>query len=52
MGEGAKNKREAHNIRVVRGCSGAGVSVVEAFLKGYIFDSGVGCAAHECSDHK
>lgn len=52
MGEGAKNKLEAHNIRVVRGCSGAVESVIEAFLKGYIFDSGVGCAAHECSDHK
>ena len=31
---------------------GAVESVIEAFLKGYIFDSGVGCAAHECSDHK
>lgn len=52
MGEGAKNKLEGHNIRVVRGCSGAVEAVAEAFLKGFVFDSGVGCVAHECGEHK
>ena len=51
MGEGAKNKLEAHNIRVIRGCSGVVESVVEGFLKGFVFDSGVGCVAHECHEH-
>ena len=51
MGEGAKNKLSQHNIRVVRGCSGAVEAVVEAFLKGFVFDSGVGCHAHECGEH-
>lgn len=52
MGEGAKNKLEAHAIKVIRGCSGPTDAVVDGFLKGFIFDSGLGCAAHECSDHK
>jgi predicted Fe-Mo cluster-binding NifX family protein len=52
MGEGAKNKLEGHNIRVIRGCSGAVEAVAEAFLKGFVFDSGVGCVAHECGEHK
>ena len=52
MGEGAKNKLEAHSIRVIRGCSGIVTSVVEGFLKGFVFDSGIGCVAHECHDHK
>jgi len=51
MGEGAKNKLEAHSIRVIRGCSGIVANVVEGFLKGFVFDSGVGCAAHECHEH-
>ena len=51
MGEGAKNKLEAHNIRVIRGCSGVVESVVVGFLKGFVFDSGVGCVAHECHEH-
>ena len=52
MGEGAKNKLSQHNIRVIRGCAGKVSAVVEAFLKGFVFDSGIGCHAHECSDHK
>lgn len=52
MGEGAKNKLSQHNIRVIRGCAGEVSAVVEAFLKGFVFDSGIGCHAHECSDHK
>ena len=26
-------------------------AVVEAFLKGFVFDSGIGCHAHECGEH-
>ena len=51
MGEGAKNKLESHSIRVIRGCSGVVANVVEGFLKGFVFDSGVGCIAHECHEH-
>lgn len=51
MGEGAKNKLEAHYIRVIRGCSGIVANVVEGFLRGFVFDSGVGCGAHECHEH-
>ena len=55
MGEGAKNKLQAHGIRVVRGCSGAVRSVVDAYLAGSIQDSGEGCAGHDgehqCSGH-
>ena len=41
MGEGAKNKLERHNIKVVR-----------AYLIGLIKDSGEGCSHHECGSHK
>ena len=52
MGEGAKNKLTAHNIRVIRGCAGAVEGVVEDYLKGFVFDSGVGCGSHhECGNH-
>lgn len=55
MGEGAKNKLQAHGIQVVRGCSGVVRSVVEAYLAGSIQDSGQGCAGHDgehqCSGH-
>ena len=52
MGEGAKNKLESHNIRVIRGCAGDVESVVKGYLTGFVFDSGVGCVAHNCHDHK
>lgn len=52
MGQGALNKLQSHNIRVIRGCSGNTDSVVEAYLKGFVFDSGIGCVAHECGEHK
>lgn len=55
MGDGAKNKLAAHNIKVVRGCSGAVQDVVEGYLAGAITDSGNGCASHdgehECGGH-
>lgn len=55
MGEGAKNKLDAHGIKVVRGCSGPIHFVVAGYLAGVINDSGIGCAGHngehECGGH-
>ena len=52
MGEGAKNKLESHNIKVVCGCRGNIEMVVRAYLIGLIKDSGEGCSHHECGSHK
>jgi predicted Fe-Mo cluster-binding NifX family protein len=46
MGEGAKNKLESHNIKVIRGCRGDIEMVVRAYLIGLIKDSGEGCDHH------
>lgn len=55
MGDGAKNTLEAHHIRVIRGCSGPVVQVVNDWLQGKITDSGDSCSHHdehhECSGH-
>ena len=51
MGEGAKNKLESHNIKVIRGCRGNIEMVVRAYLIGLIKDSGEGCSHHECHNH-
>ena len=51
MGEGAKNKLNAHNIDVIRGCSGDVNELVQLYLEGKISDSGLGCSEHECGDH-
>ena len=51
MGEGAKNKLESHNIKVIRGCRGDIEMVVRAYLIGLIKDSGEGCSHHECGSH-
>ena len=51
MGEGAKNKLESHNIKVIRGCRGDIEMVVRAYLIGLIKDSGEGCSHHECHSH-
>lgn len=48
MGDGAKNVLEAKNIRVIRGCTGSVDTLIESYLKGFIFDSGEGCHHHEC----
>ena len=48
MGEGAKNKLEGHNIRVIRGCSGAVEELVAAYLAGNIKDNGEACDHHDC----
>lgn len=50
MGEGAKNKLNAHNIEVIRGCSGNVDELVQSYLQGEIVDSGLGCSEHECGD--
>ena len=50
MGEGAKNKLNAHNIDVIRGCSGNVDALVDDYLHGKIVDSGLGCSDHECGD--
>ncbi len=50
MGEGAKNKLNAHNIDVIRGCSGNVDELVKSYLVGKIVDSGMGCTEHECGD--
>lgn len=52
MGQGALNKLSAHNIKVVRGCSGEIMKIAEEYLSGNISDCGVGCNHHECGDHK
>ena len=55
MGMGALNKLSAHNIKVVRGCSGDVEALVAAYLAGDVDDSGVSCSAHdeehECAGH-
>lgn len=55
MGDGAKNKLEAHGIKVIRGCCGPVDSVVGGYLIGIIRDSGQSCAGHgsdhECGEH-
>ncbi len=43
MGDGAKNKLESSNIKVIRGCSGIVGMVLAAYLAGKISDSGEGC---------
>ena len=50
MGEGAKSKLNAHNIDVIRGCSGNVDELVQLYLEGKVSDSGMGCSEHECSD--
>jgi predicted Fe-Mo cluster-binding NifX family protein len=47
MGGGALNVLNNHGITVYRGCSGDVLQLTEAFLKGTVSDSGVGCAHHE-----
>lgn len=44
MGAGALGVLTRHGIEVVRGCSGEVKVVAEAWLKGTLADSGVGCS--------
>jgi len=47
MGNGALNVLNSQGIQVFRGCQGDVRQLVETFLKGYVFDSGIGCQQHE-----
>ncbi len=51
MGAGALNKLSQHGIKVVRGCSGNVVELVEAYLAGVVKDSGEACGHHDCGSH-
>ena len=57
MGDGALNVLNNQGIRVLRGCKGEARKLVEAYLKGFVLDSGVGChhhdgeGEHHCSHH-
>ena len=51
MGEGAVNVLKYCDIEVIRGCSGNTDDVVNAYLKGEIKDSGIGCAGHGSECH-
>ena len=53
MGEGAVHVLGSHGIKVVRGASGPARAAAEAFAKGELADSGVGCGerhrhGHDC----
>ena len=47
MGQGAVNKITAEGIQVIRGCSGSVKEVANAYLKGFVIDSGLTCSHHE-----
>jgi predicted Fe-Mo cluster-binding NifX family protein len=51
MGAGALNVLSNHGIQVVRGCSGEVKTVAEAWLKGELADSGVGCSHTHADGH-
>ena len=48
IGSGAIEKLNAHNIRIIRGCSGTIEDTIAAFIAGTLTDSGLTCAHHEC----
>lgn len=50
MGAGALQKLAAHNIQVIRGCSGPIMEVVNAYLEGNLQDSGEACQHHHDGD--
>jgi predicted Fe-Mo cluster-binding NifX family protein len=52
MGEGAVRVLSAQGISVIRGASGDARAAAEAFAKGTLADSGVGCAAHSEPGHE
>lgn len=52
MGEGAVRVLGASGITVVRGASGPARAAAEAFAKGSLADSGVGCAGHGEPGHE
>lgn len=50
MGEGAVRVLTAHGINVIRGAAGDAAEAAQAFFKGTLADSGVGCAGHSGED--
>lgn len=48
IGNGAIEKLNQHNIRIIRGCSGTVEDTVSEFLNGSLSDSGLTCAHHDC----
>lgn len=52
MGEGAVRVLGSQGIRVVRGASGSARVAAEAFAKGTLADSGLGCAGHGEAGHE
>lgn len=52
MGEGAVRVLGANGIAVVRGASGEARVAAEAFARGSLADSGVGCAGHGQDGHE
>jgi predicted Fe-Mo cluster-binding NifX family protein len=52
MGEGAVRVLGSQGISVVRGASGDARAAAEAFAKGPLVDSGIGCAAHSEPGHE
>ena len=51
MGDGALNVLKAHHITVLRGSRGDVRRVTEAYLKGFVLDSGMGCRHNETGEH-
>ena len=51
MGQGAVNKINASGIRVIRGCSGDIIKVVDDYLNQKLNDSGLVCDHHD-HDHE
>jgi predicted Fe-Mo cluster-binding NifX family protein len=52
MGMGALNTLNHFGIEVYRGCSGNVKDLIDAYLEGYVKDSGEGCHNHEQDCHK
>lgn len=52
MGEGAVRVLGAQGIKVARGASGSARAAAEAFAKGALVDSGLGCAGHGEEGHE
>jgi predicted DNA-binding protein (UPF0251 family)/predicted Fe-Mo cluster-binding NifX family protein len=52
MGEGAVRVLSSHGMTVVRGASGDARAAAQAFAKGELSDSGVGCAGHGEAGHE
>jgi len=47
IGNGAINKLEQHNIKVIRNCEGDVDELITSYLAGNVVDGGQNCASHE-----